>query len=191
MNVLVAVHFFNWDFSCLSDLEMLWSLAAFSDLPWRYSSCNCSICRHMTGAAKCLVIRSAPFFSPGILCKGTTFLAHCSWSHKTFTSIWRTFAMPCLSRMPLAAVASSSNLIPTSCPMSAHRVFSPSASQAPLTTPYSSDSAELFAMMAWVFDHAFMQCFPIVMQPPDVLLRARLHPAQSASVFTTISYCSP
>ena len=83
--------------------------------------------------AKCFVLRSAMLCSPGILFSGTIFLAHCSCIHRQLTSMWRTLATPCLSRMPLAAVASNSSLMPTSERMSLQRVLMPKPSQAPLT----------------------------------------------------------
>ena len=102
-----------------------------------------------------------------------------------------TLANPVLSRIPLAAVASNSSTMPNDSPRSSHYVFVPSASHAPRTTPYSSLSAELFAITAWVLDHVFMQCVPRDIDPPDVLFRALRHPAQSASVLTVISFTSP
>ena len=44
-------------------------------------------------------------------------------------------------------------------------------------------------MTAWVLDQVLMQCSPMEMLPPDVLFRARQHPAQSASVLTMTSDC--
>ena len=49
-------------------------------------------------ASKCLVIRSAGFSAPSILLTGALPRMPCSWSHKTFTSMWRTLSNPHVRR---------------------------------------------------------------------------------------------
>ena len=44
-------------------------------------------------------------------------------------------------------------------------------------------------MIAWVFDQVLMQCWPMLMLPPEVLLQALRQPAQSASVLTMTFGC--
>ena len=55
-------------------------------------------------------------------------------------------------------------------------------SVAPRTVAISSDSAELCAIVPWVFDHDFTQQRPTMATPPLVDFRAVLQPAQLASV---------
>ena len=111
------------------------SFAAASDLPPTCARFSLSMCLKIMLMERCFVMRSALLPSPGILVKGTIFLAHRSWSHRQFTSMCLTLAIPWRSRVPLAAVASSSRVMPKSEPMSLQCVLMPRPSHAPQTTP--------------------------------------------------------
>ena len=111
-----------------------WSYAA---LPARPSTCR--VLRAPTffntfGETRCLVMRSAGFYSPGTLLTGNSFRAHCSWSHRTLASRCLTFDSPFLSITPFAARASMCNWISIFLPRSFASVAIPNASVAPRTT---------------------------------------------------------
>ena len=92
------------------------------------------------------VIMSDGFLVPRIFLRGSSLLAGSSSTQSTSTSTWRNLLRPRRCTIPIAAVASmpTRTFTPTS-PKSSSNDDTPSDSVEARTTPYNSDSPELFA----------------------------------------------
>eukprot|EP00969_Alexandrium_andersonii_P088899 3923526-Alexandrium_andersonii.AAC.1 len=93
----------------------------------------------------------------------------------------RTRPMPGRPQMPIAALLSAQTRNPASMPKSRATDTSHRPSADPSTTPASSASAELRAIVFWVVDQRLIVREPHMAAPPQVERRAAAQPAKSVS----------
>ena len=99
--------------------------------------------------------------------------------------------MPLLHEIAFAAEESVRRTRLTCHPRSIMRLCMPMRSAAPFTTAYSSDSPLLNATVPCVELHVFRHVLANVTMPPLVDFLVFLHPAQSASTYTTMRSYRP
>ena len=159
---------------------------AFSALPSLNSKPMLSVCFSIRSFGTCLVPISAGLSAPGTFPYLTDLEELASCSHKYDVSICLSVPSPFLSIIPNAAEASENIFPEHTLSHSLSPVITPNASAVALTSAYISASAELKAITDWFFDHALIKWDPILITPPDVLVRVILFPAQSLSEYTDI-----
>ena len=150
----------NWTL-CVSSLanEVLaevvtWSCAVAADLPSRKSYPSFAAYVSKPSRGRCFVVRSPGLDVPATLMKPIFWRSCTSCSQRAPTSRCRILPTPRLSKIPSAAAASMCNRLSNTSPRSAARDMQPRVSVAARTIPSSLDSALLWAIVFWVFDHA-------------------------------------